>query len=114
MLEYVYIIMHSHCCGIFVITLCPLPITPPTFLLILLRKNRHFFGVKVYRELIDSKGVQSHRGSILALKLKASRTDRGPALHDGFQIAHYAGLKISWLCTPGGVEKFVQKVVGVS
>lgn len=65
----------------------------------------------MYRELIDSKGVQSHRGSILALKLKASRTDRGPALHDGFQIAHYAGLKISWLCHPGGkLEKFVEKV----
>lgn len=65
-------------------------------------KNSAFFGVKVYRELIDSKGVQSHRGSILALKLKASRTDRGPALHDGFQIAHYAGLIFM---APGGVGK---------
>ncbi len=56
--------------------------------------------VKVYRELIDSKGVPSHRGTILALKLKASRTDRGPALHDGFQIAHYAGL--IFMTVPGG------------
>ena len=38
MLEYVYIMMHSHCCGILVITyhlpgstLCPLPIHPPLF-----------------------------------------------------------------------------------
>ena len=47
---------------------------------------------QVYRELIDVKGQPSHRGTILALKLKASRTDRGPSLHDGFQIAHYAGV----------------------
>lgn len=44
---------------------------------------------KVYRELIDTKGQRA----IMALKLKASRTDRGPSLHDGFQIAHYAGAR---------------------
>ena len=53
-------------------------------------------GPQVYRELIDPKVQSIHRGSILPLKLKASRTDRGPALHDGFQIAHYAGRPTWW------------------
>ena len=67
---------------------------------------------QVYRELIDAKGQPSHRGTILALKLKASRTDRGPSLHDGFQIAHYAGVDdqemmvfVGVSTTVNGIEK---------
>eukprot|EP00435_Cladocopium_sp_Y103_P011671 s2674_g3.t1 len=60
------------------------------------------FCEQVYRELIDAK-QPSHRGTILALKLKASRTDRGPSLHDGFQIAHYAG-PVSYT-TKGWIDK---------
>lgn len=43
---------------------------------------------EVYREMID-KGRAGQ--SIMALKLKATREGRGLALHDGFQIAHFAG-----------------------
>ena len=36
--------------------------------------------------------IEKGRGqSIMALKLKATREGRGLALHDGFQIAHFAG-----------------------
>lgn len=91
----------------------PVANSPPHLFADFAPKNLGIFRfVQVYRELIDSKGVQSHRGSILALKLKASRTDRGPALHDGFQIAHYAGLKISW--RRGELEEFEKVGVGVS
>lgn len=57
------------------------------------------FCEQVYRELIDTKGQRA----IMALKLKASRTDRGPSLHDGFQIAHYAGA-VSY-STKGWIDK---------
>lgn len=47
------------------------------------------FCAHVHKSLIqDSKSAP---GVILALKLKASRSNLGPGLHDGFQVKHYAG-----------------------
>jgi hypothetical protein len=46
------------------------------------------FCEHVHRELIKD---QRSNGPIMALKLKANRNMSGLALHDGFQVRHYAG-----------------------
>ncbi|CAJ1410582.1 unnamed protein product [Effrenium voratum] len=53
-------------------------------------------------ELVHSKLV-GKRGPIMALRLKASRGNGGPGLHDGFQISHYAGA-VSY-STKGWIDK---------
>jgi hypothetical protein len=73
-----------------------------------LRSNKNLVGTgedkdvrfceHVHREVMKSGNVP-----VMQLKLKANRSGKGPSMHDGFQIRHYAG-DVSYV-TRGWIDK---------
>lgn len=64
------------------------------------------FCEHVHKEHVN---VKSGTGKVLQLKFKASRSQVGPALYDGFVVKHYAG-DVSY-STQGWIEKNSDRIV---
>jgi hypothetical protein len=64
------------------------------------------FCEHVHREYVSGKNAN---GRILQLKFKASRSQTGPALYDGFIVKHYAG-DVNY-STQGWIEKNSDRII---
>lgn len=60
------------------------------------------FCAQVHKNLVQD-ARSTAMGPVTALRLKGTRSNNGPGLHDGFQIKHYAG-DVSYL-TRGWIDK---------
>jgi len=64
------------------------------------------FCENIHREHIQASTPRNHSGNsgiLMALRMRATRTQNVPGLHDGFVVRHYAG-DVSYL-TKGWIEK---------